>query len=89
MKNIWNYFKGKKRNIGVIAIWVLKATTTFFPDLLPIEHQIIIRDGIDVLLLSGTADALGRTDTGKEIINKSIDKGKEYTNKALSIIKIK
>lgn len=78
VKEIWNYFKGKKRNIGVVAIWVLKATTMLFPELLPIEQQLLIRDGIDILLLGGTVDAVGRTNKGKEVINK-----------ALSITKIK
>ena len=76
LKQFWDYLKGKKRNIGVIAIWSLRATTLAFPDLLPMEHQMIIRDGIDILLLGGTVDAFRRTDKGKAIINKALLKAK-------------
>jgi hypothetical protein len=76
LKQFWKYFEGKKRNIGVVAIWVLRGTTLVFPKLLPMEHQMLIRDGIDILLLGGTVDAFRRTDKGKEIINKAIFKAK-------------
>lgn len=89
VKEVWNSLKGSKRNIGIIALWILKATTTFFPDFIPANSESIIREGIDIILIGGTFDALRRTDKGQEIINNSIDKGTEIKDKALSIIKIK
>lgn len=77
LKAIWNYLEGKKRNIGVIAIWGMRALTLAFPELMPMEHQMLIRDGIDILLLGGMVDAFRRTEKGKDIVNKALSQIKK------------
>jgi len=72
IKELLKSFEGKKRNIGIIAVWVLRVATSAFPQLLPLDQQMLIRDGIDIFLLGSTLDAFRRTDKGQEIINKAL-----------------
>lgn len=74
IKKFWDYFNGKKRNIGIIAMWILKVVLYQYPDLLSPEAQTIVREGIDVFLIGGVFDALRRTDKSKKIINKALSK---------------
>jgi len=74
MKKLWKYLEGKKRNIGIIAMFALKVTPIIFPDVLSPKAETIIRESIDYFLLSATVDALRRTDESKKIINKALSK---------------
>lgn len=83
LKKTWQFFEGNKRNIGIIALWVLKGVTHFYPNVLPTETANFIRDGIDILLLGGMTDAYRRSDVGKKTINATITKA----NKIVEYIK--
>jgi hypothetical protein len=61
IKKAWDWFKGKKRNIGIVALFVLRGITLFAPDAIPIETTEYIRLGIDIGLLGGAYDAVRRT----------------------------
>ena len=71
MKKLWNFFKGHKRNIGVILTWVLKGVVLTRPDLLTPELHTWIDNGIDALLLFGTGDAIARSGQTKVLAGKA------------------
>jgi len=62
--------KIKKRNIGIVLLWVFKAFNYFFPELIDMEGRQLINDGIDVLLLAGMTHSVGRTETAKKVSGK-------------------
>ena len=64
------YLEGKKRNIAVLLMWLLKGITLIFPNLLSEELHSWFKDGIDFLLTYGTLDAARRSSTVKNIKNK-------------------
>lgn len=68
LKRAWNYFKGKKRNIGIIALLILKGITLVSPSLIPTEVVSYTNEVINVVLLGGVIDNLRRTtDTGQKV----------------------
>ena len=85
MKKLWKYFKGKKRNIGIIAGFLLKGVVAF-SSILTHEQANFIGIGIDIFLLGGLADNLSRTTkVGQSIATK----GKDTVKKAVNLITIK
>lgn len=83
LKRTWRFFEGNKRNIGIIALWALKSISTIYPEKIPANTYELIREGIDILLLGGMADAYRRTESGKKVINSTIQKA----NKIVGLIK--
>lgn len=80
MKNIWNYFDGKKTKLGSlggIITGILYITHGFFPDFIP--DDLIIGMGI----LSGTTASVGGIHKGiknKESIKNSAMKAIKFIN---------
>lgn len=85
IKKYWDKLKGKKRDFGIIAMWILKGMGVFFPDVLSLEQYKFIDGVLDWVLLGGTVDSLRRnTKTGKKVdstIKKGANAAKETTNK--------
>jgi hypothetical protein len=79
---VWEYFKGKKRNIGIIAGFILRGVTIFFPNALPADQVNYIQTGIDVFLVGGLIDNLRRTTTVGNKVDASIKSSvSNFTNK--------
>ena len=78
MRKYFKYFKGKKRNIGLIAGFILKGISMGFPDFVSSEWYTYIDNAIDIFLIGGILDSV----TPDDVVSKSI-------NKAKGLIKIK
>ena len=88
MKKMWNYLKGKKRNLGIIAGFILKGMTIFAPNVLSLDAVQFIDNGIDIFLVGGIMDhARRKTDTGKKIDTGIKKTGKSMVDKTKNIIK--
>ena len=70
------FLKGKKRNIGIIALTLLNGVNIFWPGTLTPEKTEWINQLINVALIGGLLDSVRRTETGKKIIDKSLSKVK-------------
>ena len=86
INKIWKYFEGKKRNIGIIAGFILKGLVLTKPDLIPTDVVNYINTGIDIFLLGGMFDSVRRTDSGKKIINSTINAATNTVNKTKNLI---
>lgn len=89
MKNLWKFFEGKKRNIGIILGFVLKGITIFAPDLLPENQVNFIDNGIDLFLIGGVFDSARRSKQGEKIQNNITQATKKATTTVTNLIKIK
>jgi hypothetical protein len=87
LKKKWNYFKGKKRNIGIVLLALLEGITLVSPDLVPLEYQAFLSKYISLFLVGGALDAYRRSESGKQKIDKAIIKSKEVYSKAKEVIK--
>jgi len=74
---IIEFLKGKKRNIGIIALTLLNGVNIFWPGTLTPEKMQWSQELINIVLIFGMADSVRRTETGKKIIDKSLSKVKK------------
>lgn len=74
LQNKWNFFKGKKRNIGILLLLVLRGISLFVPDILAEDKEEFIRLLIDFILLGGAADNIARSKSTKQFINNQSHK---------------
>jgi hypothetical protein len=77
LKQIIDWLEGKKRNIGILALTLLNGVTLFFPDAIPADKAKWLGDAINIALIGGLVDAVRKTDTGKSIIQKTVNKFKK------------
>lgn len=73
----WNQLKGKKRNIGIFMLILLRAANVFFPDALTPEKEDFFRWVIDGLLFGGFFDNLRRSKSTNDFIKNNLIKRKE------------
>ena len=74
---IIKFLRGKKRNIGIIALTLLNGVNIFWPGTLTPEKMQWANEMINIVLIVGRADSVRRTETGKKIIDKSLSKVKK------------
>jgi len=74
---IIEFLKGKKRNIGIIALTLLNGVNIFWPGTLTPEKMQWSQEFINIVLIFGMADSVRRTETGIKIIDKSLSKVKK------------
>lgn len=74
IKQKWNLLKGKKRNIGVLLLLIVRGISLFTPELLTQEKEDFIRLLIDFILIGGTVDNVARSTSTKNYMNKQVHK---------------
>lgn len=76
LNKIWNYLKGKKRNIGTMLYLAGIGLEAFFPELLPAKQTIFIQAAGAAIAGVGVVDALARSKSGTNLISKIKLKGR-------------
>lgn len=70
LKEKWDLLKGKKRNLSILLLLILRGISLFTPELLTSEKEDFIRILIDFILVGGAADSVTRSSSGKKYMNK-------------------